>query len=108
MGPRPFGRGVSSPTVGGARRLRLQWGRGRSAAESYVNVYNHLGQPQASMGPRPFGRGGPPLVGRDSFGREASMGPRPFGRGVHIRQRLYWVAESASMGPRPFGRGVAK
>ena len=58
MGPRPIGRGVGK--IAGRSDndlLRLQWGRGRSAAEFRNFLLVCVAHDHASMGPRPIGRG---------------------------------------------------
>ena len=59
MGPRPDGRGrLQRPQVGCATSHRLQWGRGRMAAEGRRSALSPFAH-GASMGPRPDGRGRP-------------------------------------------------
>src|SRR5262245_1071167 len=73
-----------TPSTSAATVSRLQWGRGRWAAD-------RLGEAD-----------GEPLTDA------ASMGPRPIGRGQLVRAARHDVRAIASMGPRPIGRGQAR
>ena len=133
MGPRSFDRGNAVNRSAACRQLPLQWGRGRSTAETHGRVLTTTWHARASMGPRSFDRGN---VGKDSTDAPrlpASMGPRSFDRGNRPSRcvgdcrpdcQLQWgrgraTAEThghacsrhshagASMGPRSFDRGNA-
>ena len=113
--------------------IKLQWGRGLSAAEMTQDAVETLNHLSASMGPRSFSRGNEigPAVELDegtcfngaaafqprksrirvriavqrasSFNGAAAFQPRKSGR---HRAEQNWP-EAASMGPRPFSRGNA-
>ena len=153
MGPRPDGRGRASPSslpsshvwsfngaaAGWPRKAplcppatcagcRLQWGRGRMAAEGNRKAQSppppHCFNGAAAGWPRKECSRGPHLASHTSFngaaagwprkvcdhgrparGRSASMGPRPDGRGRPPAPPLLASILMASMGPRPDGRG---
>ena len=131
MGPRPDGRGTPVFSIKGPRTgasfngaaagwprnvwtpapkarpsARLQWGRGRMAAER-CKLRSCRAQRPASMGPRPDGRG--TVVVREPVrgAEDASMGPRPDGRGTEYDSYFALCGQCASMGPRPDGRGTS-
>ena len=82
MGPRPDGRGKSSPmTCTSSTRNTRQWGRGQTAAE---RIWRGIATPSGRK--RQWGRGQTAAESRDRNGHDhvarlASMGPRPDGRG---------------------------
>ena len=82
MGPRLFSRGnwMATPRVY-PERIRLQWGRGFSAAETLQAWASRQPPASASMGPRLFSRGnvGLPdvfLPGKRGFNGAAAFQPR--------------------------------
>src|SRR6266508_5847895 len=83
----------------------LQWGRGRSAAESEMCWVDATRPEPASMGPRPISRGEDELRLRYDPDYRASMGPRPISRGETCSQARREEDLCASMGPRPISRG---
>ena len=107
MGPRPIGRGMSSVSVTCGLPSKLQWGRGRSAAECGRSGPICRARKWLQWGPRPIGRGMLTARGTAGPGRcAASMGPRPIGRGMAITSPPLQLYYPASMGPRPIGRGM--
>jgi len=88
-----------------SRGLKLQWGRGFSAAEILHRIILRRCYIIASMGPRLFSRGNPATKLRIPTQKLASMGPRLFSRGNLQRKRMHQWLKDASMGPRLFSRG---
>ena len=86
--------------------VRLQWGRGCSAAEWTATSRSATVSGPASMGPRLFSRG--MFAGRVSLFllNLASMGPRLFSRGMDDTRWRCPAYRHASMGPRLFSRGM--
>ena len=106
MGPRPFGRGRTTPRSGRTSSRGGFNGAATFRSRKVINALDMLVRTAgASMGPRPFGRGRL-LLAFQRFSRlmsRASMGPRPFGRG---RRRHVLQAQNPRV-PLQWGRDLS-